>query len=154
MVLKLTKHQETLVERYGLLMERFGLSPVATRINALLTIVDQNALSFDEIRLALKISKSATSTALNTLSALGYVNFKTVLGDRKRYFYSEVGSWKTKIGKDFEVLLELAEVLSEIANCKSDKDLIQKRDVIEYSNFLTELGNSSILSLQSANRDN
>ena len=151
MTLKLTEHQEVLLEKYGLLMERFGLSPVATRINALLTIVDKEAISFDEISSTLQISKSATSTALNVLISLGYVNFKTVLGDRKRYFYAETESWKIRMGKSFEVLLELAEVLNEIANCKSDKDLTQKKDVIACSNFLTELGNCSIRSLQDTN---
>ena len=153
MALKLTETQKTLVERYGRLLEQFGLSPVATRINALLTIVDDSSLTFDEIRSILQISKSATSTALNTLILVGLINFRTVLGDRKRYFYTEIGSWKTKVGKDFEVLLELGDVLDDIAKIKSDKDLSQKNDVTEYSNFLTNLANSTIRSLQILNSE-
>jgi len=124
-------------------MERFGLSPVATRINALLTIADETALSFDEIRSTLQIGKSAIRKGLNTLVALGFVNFKTILGDRKRYFYSEIGSWKAKMSKDFEVLLEFAELLNQI------NIYYKKKDVFEYSRFFTKPGNSSISSLQS-----
>ena len=116
-------------------MERFGLSPVATRINALLTIADETALSFDEIRSTLQIGKSAIRKGLNTLVALGFVNFKTILGDRKRYFYSEIGSWKAKMSKDFEVLLEFAELLNQI------NIYYKKKDVFEYSRFFTKPGN-------------
>ena len=85
MPLTLSENQKTLIEKYGVLMEQFGLSPVAARVNALLTVTNLPYLSFDEIRVSLNISKSATSTAINTLLLLDYITFKTELGDRKRY---------------------------------------------------------------------
>ncbi len=148
MPLTLSENQKILIEKYGVLMERFGLSPVSARVNALLTVTNLPYLSFDEIRVSLNISKSATSTAINTLLLLDYITFKTELGDRKRYFYPSIESWKVKLERYFLNLKELSEVLEEIAESKTNQDLEQKKDVIEYSNFLHDLALNSIQSLE------
>ena len=148
MPLTLSENQKILIEKYGVLMERFGLSPVAARVNALLTVTNLPYLSFDEIRVMLNISKSATSTAINTLLLLDYITFKTELGDRKRYFYPSIESWKVKLERYFLNLKELSEVLAEIAESKTNQDAEQKKDVIEYSNFLQKHALSSIQSLE------
>jgi len=147
MSLGLSTSQKKLIEQYGQLMERFGISPVAARINALLTVSDQPQFTFDEIKTTLNISKSATSTALNTLTLLGYVNFRTELGSRKRFFYSEIHGWKLKMQRDFMSLKELGEVLAVIGESKSNNDLDQKKDVKEYSEFLLTLAEQTIIRL-------
>ena len=86
--IQLTEPQKILIEDYGQIIEQSGLYPVASRVYALLTVVNRPELSFQEIQSALNISKSVTSTSLNTLMLLGHVNAKTILGDRKRYFYA------------------------------------------------------------------
>jgi len=143
----LSTSEKELIEKYGQLMERFGISPVAARINALLTVSDRPHFTFDEIKTILNISKSATSTALNTLTLLGYVNFRTELGSRKRFFYTEIESWKLKMERDLMNLKELGEVLDEIGEIKSKKDLEQKNDVKEYSEFLLTLAEQTIIRL-------
>lgn len=84
---KLTKAQKELVEKAGVVHQRSGLSPAAARIFSLLMIVDEAELGFDDIREMLNLSKSAVSTALNSLMMLGRIEYYTKPGDRKRYFF-------------------------------------------------------------------
>lgn len=137
--MNLTEKQKTLIESYGVLLERFGLSPVAARINSLLTVIDEEALTFDQIKTQLQISKSATSTALNTLLLMNFVGFQTKLGDRKRYFYSEIKSWKDKMQRDIAYTQELVDILRDIQTNKSDVDLQQKKDVGRYADYLKDV---------------
>ena len=83
---KLTREQEELIERFGVIQEQSGFAPASARVNALLTVSDKTSLTFDEIRETLQLSKSATSNAINNLLVLGRIGYKTQLGDRKRYF--------------------------------------------------------------------
>lgn len=91
---KLTIKQRELIESFGVAQESMGLSPASARVNALLTIADTVELTFDEIREALELSKSATSNAINNLLMLKRIGYKTKPGDRKRYFYSKMGQWQ------------------------------------------------------------
>lgn len=136
MEVKLTETQKALIEKYGQLKEQSGLSPVASRIHALLTVVNEPHLTFQEIQDTLKISKSVTSTSLNTLTLLGHVNFRTTLGNRKRFFYAELESWKDGVQKRLEMLELMANILLEIEKQKTNDDLHQKRDIKAYANFL------------------
>ncbi len=58
-------------------MRKTGLSPAQARIAALLMIADQAELTFEEIYNALGLSKSAVSTALNSLSMMGRIEYYT-----------------------------------------------------------------------------
>ena len=90
----LTDKQKELIESFGVAQEAMGLSPAAARVNALLIIADKVELTFDEIREALELSKSATSNSINNLLMLKRIGYKTKPGDRKRYFYSKMGQWQ------------------------------------------------------------
>ncbi|MGB7393051.1 MAG: MarR family transcriptional regulator, partial [Pricia sp.] len=90
MDIKLTKEQQELIEKFGVIQEGMGLNPASARVNALLTISDKLELTFDEIRETLKLSKSATSNAINFLLERENIGYKTKLGDRKRYFFSKL----------------------------------------------------------------
>ena len=46
----LTQKQKELIERFGVIQEQMGLSPASARVNALLTISETSALSFDDIK--------------------------------------------------------------------------------------------------------
>lgn len=81
------KHFKQLVEEFGLLIERrLGISPLSARIYALLTLSSYSGLTFEEIREAIDASKSSTSVNVNVLIQLGYIEYYTKPGDRKRYF--------------------------------------------------------------------
>jgi len=78
--------QKQLVETIGLEYEKEGMQPVASRILALLVIMDKESFTFDEIIEELSISKSAASVALKMLQLRNNVEYITFPCDRKRYF--------------------------------------------------------------------
>ena len=81
------KEQLQLIEEIGFGIEdRLRLSPLASRIYALLILSSYKGVTFDEIRETIKASKSSISVNINVLSHLGYITFITKSGDRKRYF--------------------------------------------------------------------
>jgi DNA-binding transcriptional regulator GbsR (MarR family) len=141
-MIKLTEKQKELIESFGVLQEQMGMAPAAARVNALLTIADDNEISFDEIRETLNLSKSATSNALNVLLSLENVGYKTKSGDRKRYFYSKLDQWKTKFKKDMLGLNNYNTLLKEIHKNRTPKSkeyndkLNELTDFMEY--FITE----------------
>ena len=80
------QHKE-LIEEIGMgVEERAGLSPLASRIYALLTMSSENGLTFDDIKETIEASKSSISVNINVLLQLKYVEYYTKPGDRKRYF--------------------------------------------------------------------
>lgn len=101
---KQLKEQKELVEKIGLgIEERLKLSPLASRIYALLILSSYDGLTFDEIREYIDASKSSTSVNINVLTQLNYVTYYTKSGDRKRYFklakYSQVTSLEAELQK-------------------------------------------------------
>ena len=132
MDIKLTKEQQELIEKFGVIQEGMGLNPASARVNALLTISDKLELTFDEIRETLKLSKSATSNAINFLLERENIGYKTKLGDRKRYFFSKLDRWKDKFRKDILGLSVYNEVLTEILATRT-------KDTKEFNKKLKEL---------------
>src|SRR5690554_6025423 len=90
----INQNQKELVEKAGIIYEKDGLQPAASRILALLMVADNPELTFDEIREALNLSKSATSTAINLLITINRIEYITNPGERKRYFRLKIGNWK------------------------------------------------------------
>jgi len=111
--LHLTQEQQDLIERIGVLHDRLGLSPAQGRIVGLLLVSPRPALTFDQIRGALGLSKSSTSAALNLLLGIGSVEYETHLGDRKRYFRKSYDRWGTALLKRMDDFLSLRELLRE-----------------------------------------
>ena len=77
-MVKLTEKQKELIESFGVLQEHMGLTSAAARINSLLTIADENEITFDDIRETLNLSKSATSNALSVLLKMNNIDYKTI----------------------------------------------------------------------------
>ena len=61
------KQQKELIETIGLLYDKKGFQPIAGRIIALLTVMDKELFTFDEIVQELQISKSSASNTLRIL---------------------------------------------------------------------------------------
>lgn len=66
--------------------ERLSLSPLASRIYALLTLSSYEGLTFDEIKEITQASKSSISVNINVLIQLKYIKFYTKSSSRKRHF--------------------------------------------------------------------
>tara|TARA_R110002074_G_scaffold104764_5_gene226298 strand:+ start:177 stop:635 length:459 start_codon:yes stop_codon:yes gene_type:complete len=142
MEVKLSNKQKELIEKFGVIQEGMGLTPASARVNALLTVSSELELTFDQIRETLKLSKSATSNAINHLLQIENVGYKTKLGDRKRYFYSKLDQWKDKFRKDISGLSAYTDIIREIEDTRNgdskefNKKLKELADFMDY--FVTE----------------
>ena len=108
------KEQKIVIEEIGLgIEEQLRLSPLASRIYALLILSSYEGITFDEIKETIKASKSSISVNINVLIQLGYITYLTKSGDRKRYF---------KIAK-YSSLVSLQSYLYEI---EKEKSMLEK----------------------------
>ena len=110
----LRNSQINLLEKLMVSLERTGLQPAMAKIVSLLLISDEPELTFDEIRLTLEISKSATSTAINQLLGMNKIEYKSKLGDRKRYFCSRMHSWQEDVKLQLEGMSALGNLFQDV----------------------------------------
>lgn len=104
--------QARLIEKLGLqIEERMTLSPLASRIYALLILSPYDGLTFEEIKEVIQASKSSTSVNINVLVQLNYIKFYTKPGDRRRYFqiskYNALVSlenYQNEVQKEIEII--------------------------------------------------
>lgn len=84
----LQKEREELIEMFGIHFELlYNLPPLGSRILGLL-IIDgcKTGVTFEEIVVKMKASKSFVSTNLNLLLKMDKITYYTLSGDRKKYF--------------------------------------------------------------------
>jgi DNA-binding transcriptional regulator GbsR (MarR family) len=112
--LKITKAQLELIEKMGVVHERSGMQPAASRILALLMVSDRIELTFDEIQHTLGISKSSASVAINLLLNMNKLEYITKAGDRKRYFRSKIMNWREDIKQGMERMTAMNTLLKEV----------------------------------------
>ncbi|AHM60303.1 hypothetical protein D770_10230 [Flammeovirgaceae bacterium 311] len=137
--LKLSEEQKELVEEVGVFHEQTGLQPAAARILALLLISDKTELSFDEIREALNLSKSATSYAINFLLSISRIEYITQPGDRKRYFRTRLASWEKDVPKKMESIFRGSILLKKVLqqrNPETEAFNNKLKEVIEFTEYL------------------
>ena len=79
----------------------------------LLIVASEPELTFDEVREALDLSKSATSNALHKLQIIGTVVYRTHPGDRKRYFRKSYENWERAFVERGVKYLEIRHLLVE-----------------------------------------
>ncbi|MTI32725.1 GbsR/MarR family transcriptional regulator [Xanthovirga aplysinae] len=130
-LVKLSDKQRELIEKLGVIMEKTGWSPASSRVHALLTVADRFELTFDEIREALNLSKSATSNALSFLQRLSVVEYITKPGDRKRYFRITADRVMDHLRERLKNIEELHQVLKEVIQQRTTK-------TVEYNEQLRE----------------
>lgn len=112
--IQLTEAQKDLIERTGVFFEQTGMPPAESRIMGLLVVCDETELTFDQIRALLMISKSATSNAINNLLMAQQIIYRTRLGDRKRYFSSNILDWEENIVIELQKLFKITNLMKEI----------------------------------------
>lgn len=141
---KLTDKQKELIESFGVIQEGMGLSPASARVNALLTVADATELTFDQIREALELSKSATSNAINNLLMLKRIGYKTKPGDRKRYFYSQLGEWQKGFIESMEGLTVYNDVIKSILDNRTEETTAFNNKLEDFTNFISYYQEESI----------
>lgn len=116
------KRQRELVEAAGRYYDKKGFQPTAGRVIGLLTVMDKEQFTFDEIVEELQISKSAASNALSILEISNIVEYNTIPGDRKRYFQIKKLDKFSLIDEHRILLLETRDFLKKVFDLKADKN--------------------------------
>jgi DNA-binding transcriptional regulator GbsR (MarR family) len=116
------RHQKELVEKLGQTYDKEGFQPIAGRILGLLTIMDKEQFTFDEIVEELQISKSSASNALKLLEIRELIEYVTKSGDRKRYFQIKKPDKFALIDEHKVKLKKTSEYLQKILDLKADKN--------------------------------
>lgn len=137
--LHLTQRQLELIEKVGVLHSKEGMQPSSARITALLLISDKLELTFDEIRETLELSKSATSNGINYLLSCERVEYVTKPGDRKRYFCSNISSWRDTFISQFDKFKKFNEMMNEILEVRTKETVEFNNSIRDFLNFLTYL---------------
>ena len=126
---QLTSEQKHLVEELAVIMEKSHITPAAARIVSLLVVSDQTELTFDQIRDALNLSKSATSNAIRVLLHTHSLDYVTRPNDRKRYFRSCFTHWSNRVTEKFTEITDVISVLKKILAQRPDTTTAFNRDL-------------------------
>ena len=129
-MLPLNDKQRDLIERIGVLHDQTGFRPAEGRILGLLIVASESELTFDEIREALDLSKSATSNALHKLQTVGTVEYRTHPGERKRYFRKSFANWERAFVDRGIKYLEIRHLLKEALEYRNP-DVDETRESLE-----------------------
>jgi len=111
-----------MIEIVGKIYDKEGFQPIAGRILGLLTIMDKEQFTFDDIVMELQISKSSASNALRMLEIQNAIEYITKPGDRKRYFQIKKPDKFALINEHQTKLKKMSEYLQTILELKSDKN--------------------------------
>ncbi len=132
------KRQKEMVELAGRFYDKKGMQPIAGRIIGLLTVMDKEQYTFDEIVEELQISKSSASNALRLLEASDTIEYITLPGDRKRYFQLKKRDKFAMIDEHQQALTVSRDYLREVLTLKADKHAENARligNIIEMLDF-------------------
>ena len=133
----ITAAQLKLVEKLGVVFEQSGVQPAAARVASLLIIADETELTFDQIRATMRLSKSATSNAINTLLLAKRIVYITKPGDRKRYFISDIKEWKVGFVEKFNEMMDIVEVYKEVLEQRSESTPEFNKDLEEMISLMS-----------------
>jgi len=130
------------VEEVGVALERFGRTPIESRVFAYLLVSDPPYKSFDDIVEFIGASKSSVSNAINMYQKEGTITYKTFSGDRKRYFMIDADGWRNSFINSAKSLTSLNIILEEVIKDRkgtSDKKFNQElRDLLDFQTYFTE----------------
>lgn len=101
---------ERFIERAGLLWEEDGLPRIAGRIFAL-ALINEQALSLDEIADSLGVSKASVSNDTRLLERMGFIERVGRPGDRKDYYQSNERSFERAIAERVRRMHELQDLI-------------------------------------------
>ena len=121
----MTKAQTRLVERFGVLADRAGMSRIAGRIVGLL-LQHPGDLSLDEIAQRLAVSRASVSTEARRLLDAGIVERVGRPGDRKDYYQISAWHFLHDLEHRFASLQELVRLLDEARRENTDPVVITR----------------------------
>ena len=116
------RKQKELVEAVGQTYAKKGLPHTTGRILGLLTVMDKEQYTFDEIVEELQISKASASNSLRMLEMKNVIQYNTVPGDRKRYFRLRKQERFALIDEHVVNMKETRDFLKTVLDLKANKD--------------------------------
>lgn len=116
------RKQRELVEAMGRLTNRGGGTSLAGRIIGLLSFLDKEEFTFEEIVDELKISKSSVSTTINHLMEADKIEYVTYPGDRKRYFRIKINTRRQFLQTMRRYMEKLDKITRSALELKQDKN--------------------------------
>jgi predicted transcriptional regulator len=121
----MTDAQTRLVERFGVLADRAGMSRIAGRIVGLL-LQHPGDLSLDEIAHRLAVSRASVSTEARRLLEAGIVERVGRPGDRKDYYQISAWHFLHDLEHRFASLQELVRLLDEARRENTDPVVVAR----------------------------
>ena len=121
-------------------LEKNGMQPVAAKVLALLMVVDEPELTFDEIQESLQISKSATSNGINYLLDTQRIDYVSKVGERKRYFKTRITNWKESYLESLERIKQLNQIFKAILedSHKIPQQEEKLREIVSFIDFMSD----------------
>ncbi|WPP52826.1 GbsR/MarR family transcriptional regulator [Catalinimonas niigatensis] len=128
------------IEHYGRVMEGMGLTPVAARVYIYLLLSPQEGATFEDLVSYLKVSKSAVSNALKMLTSTSMAEYKTIGGQRKRYFFVNFESMfsEKNVTAKFKLISDMLEDVKSIRNIDDAFAKELDRTILLYKMMLVE----------------
>jgi DNA-binding transcriptional regulator GbsR (MarR family) len=136
------KLKQEQVEKYGVLLEKFGFQRMVGRTIGFLILAEPPHKTFDEIREYLQASKSSVSTALQVLIMKNLVTYFTLPGDRKRYFKFIAESWTDMLKNDLGRAAALRDILYEsVALREKDHEAFNEglTKIADFQDFISKI---------------
>jgi DNA-binding transcriptional regulator GbsR (MarR family) len=121
--------QREYVETLGRLTNQSGASALSGRIVGLLSFLDKEEFTFDEIVDELKISKSSASTTINHLLESDKIEYITYAGDRKRYFRIKINTRKQFLNMMRNHISKMEKLNREVLALKKDKNSRSSKNI-------------------------
>jgi len=121
--MELSIKKKTLIEDVGVLLEeRANLSPLSSRIYALLILSSYDGMSFEAIVTTMQASKSSISSSINVLLQLHYIDYYTKPGDRKRYFKTSQFYIKNTMERQIRLIEKELTIVQKINNFNKENN--------------------------------
>jgi DNA-binding transcriptional regulator GbsR (MarR family) len=125
-----------LIEDIGIFYKKTGHQAMMGRVMGYLMVADPPHQTFEQIVDFLFASKSSVSNTLNMLMLFGVVKFKTLPGDRKRYFMISAGSMESFLMRQAEEIIKFREVLQSVLDMRSPGYPETNREISESIRFI------------------
>lgn len=108
----MNKDKLEIIEMFGVHFEhQYNIAPLTARILGILIIDGCKAgLTFEELVIKMKASKSSISTNLNLLQKMNLIHYFTISGDRKKYFKASPLSERLK---NYLIMIDSEKLLVE-----------------------------------------
>lgn len=136
-----------LIEEYGLFLEKYGYTPSAARVYALLMIWEPEELHFDQVKEILNLSKGAASKALNQLIDMNRVEIMTKPGIRKKFYKVKMFPGKESLEPFIGYISALSGFMEKIVDVKHMESGVRSR-LEESKSFLSFLSGQLEASLK------